>query len=227
MGALGNHDHERFCQAAHSRIWAGERRAKALPAAYRETMYGGKEADDAALAPNARRLANRVDVAARLRELDDYAAKLAGIDAGWALLKLKRLAEDIEGFNLDDFLSVPSTDGSRYFDLSKVPADKLRLLSEIGIEDETKTILHVDDDAGKTVMDVKRRVQKIKLKGPAKADLVGPIALMARIAGWEAPKKIAPTDKDGNDLKLGDAVAASMALVMERRQAAQKPAAAV
>ncbi len=65
--------------------------------------------------------------------------------------------------------------------------------------------------------------RKMKLRGPAKADLVSPIALMARIAGWEAPKKIAATDKDGKDLSLGDLVAASMAQVLERRQAAQKP----
>ena len=41
MGALGNLDHERFCQAAHKRIWGGEQRAEALRAAYLETIYSG------------------------------------------------------------------------------------------------------------------------------------------------------------------------------------------
>lgn len=217
MGALGNHDHERFCQAAHSRIWGGEKRAQALPAAYRETMYTKDSTDDAALAPNARRLANRRDVSARLKELDEFAAKLAGIDAGWALLKLKRLTEDIEGFNLDDYLGPVNDKGRRYYDLSKVPADKLRILSELSIKDTTITKPGEEGEA-----DEVHHHREMKLKGPAKADLVGPIALMARIAGWEAPKKIAPTDKDGKDLSLGDLVTASMALVMERRQSAQK-----
>lgn len=217
MGALGNHDHERFCQAAHGRIWAGEKRAQALPAAYRETMYTGTAADDAAIAPNARRLANRKDVAARLKELDEYSAKLAGIDSGWALLKLKRLTEDIEGFNLDDYLGPANDRGRRYYDLSKVPPEKLRLLSELTIEDTTITKPGEEGEA-----DEVHHHRKMKLRGPAKADLVSPIALMARIAGWEAPKKIAATDKDGKDLSLGDIVAASMALVLERRQGAQK-----
>lgn len=217
MGALGNHDHERFCQAVHSRIWAGEKRAKALPSAYRETMYTGTAADDAALAPNARRLANRKDVGARLKELDEFAAKLAGIDSGWALLKLKRLAEDIEDFNLDDFLGPANDKGRRYYDLSKVPPDKLRLLSELTIEDTTIVKPGEEGEADET-----HHHRKMKLRGPAKVDLVGPLALMARIAGWEAPKKIAATDKDGKDLSLGDLVAASMAKVLERRQGAMK-----
>lgn len=217
MGALGNHDHERFCQAVHIRIWAGEKRSQALPAAYRETMYGGTAADDAALAPNARRLANRKDVSARLKELHEYAAKLAGIDSGWAMLKLKRLTDDIEGFNLDDYLGPANEKGRRYFDLSEVPPDKLRLLSELSIEDTT---IVKPGEEGED--DEVHHHRKMKLRGPAKADLVAPIALMARIAGWEAPKKIAATDKDGKDLSLADVVAASMVLVLERRQAAQK-----
>lgn len=217
MGALGNHDHERFVQAAHARLWAGVKRAAALTAAYRETMYTGTASDDAALAPNARRLANRRDVAARLRELNEFAAKLAAIDSGWALLKLKRLADDIEGFNLDDYLGPVNEKGRRYYDLSKVPPDKLRLLSELSIEDTT---IVKPGEEGEP--DEVHHHRKMKLRGPAKADLVSPLALMARIAGWEAPKKIAATDKDGKDLSLGDLVEASMALVLQRRQGAQK-----
>lgn len=223
MGALGNLDHERFAQEAHRRIWAGEKRSIALVAAYRATMYTGDNPDDKALAPNARRLANSVPVQARLKELADFAAKLASIDSGWALLKLKRLTDDIEGFNLDDYLSPATGDGCRYFDLSKVPPDKMRLLAELAIEDETDTILGLNDESGEEVTSIKRRTRKIKLKGPAKADLVGPLALMARIAGWEAPKKIAPTNADGKDLSFADIVAEAMAMV-EAKRAAKAPA---
>lgn len=219
MGALGNHDHERFCQAVHSRIWAGEKRAQALPAAYRETMYTGTVADDAALAPNARRLANRKDVGARLKELHEFSAKLSGVDVGWAMLKLKRLVEDIEGFNLDNYLGPANAQGRRYYDLSKVPPEKMRLLSELTIEDTT--IVKPGEEGAE---DEVHHHRKMKLRGPQLGDMVPPIAQMGRFAGWEAPKKIAATDKDGKDLSLGDLVAASMAKVMERRQEAQKPA---
>jgi hypothetical protein len=219
MGALLNHDHERFCQELRKRILAGEKRASARVGAYRATMYTGKAIDDTALSPNARRLANRKDVAARLGELDDFAAKLAGIDSGWALLKLKKLADAIENFNLDDYLGPVNDKGRRYFDLSRVPPEKLAILSELAIDDTT--IVKPSLEEGEP--DEIHHSRKMKLKGPAKADMVGPIALMARIAGWEAPKKIAPTDKDGKDLSLGDLVAASMAKVLERRQGAAKP----
>lgn len=219
MGALGNHNHERFCQAAHGRLWAGEKRAQALPAAYRETMYTGAATDDAALAPNARRLANRRDVAARLKELHEFSAKLAGVDVGWAMLKLKRLVDDIEGFNLDDFLGPANAQGRRYYDLSKVPPEKMRLLSELTIEDTTIVKPGEEGEA-----DEVHHHRKMKLSGPKLGDMVPPIAQMGRFAGWEAPKKIAATDKDGKDLSLGDIVAASMALVLERRQGAQKQA---
>jgi hypothetical protein len=212
MPVLENFLHERFAQALHKRLWAGEKQSKARLSAYRETMYTGENPDDEALKPNTRRLCARPEVKARLVELAGHSATLAAIDSGWALLKLKRLTDDIEGFNLDDFLSPPSHDGSRFFDLSKVPPEKLRLLTEIGIEDESVTISGEEGEP-----ETLRRTRKIKLKGPAKVDLVGPVALMARIAGWEAPKKIAATTKDGADLPLEQLVAASLALVAERR----------
>ena len=215
---LPNFLHERFCEALHKRIWAGEKQSEARVAAYRETVYRGDNADDNALKPNTRRLCQRPEVKRRLSELAEKSATLAGIDAGWALLKLKQLTDDIDGFNLDDFLSPADVTGSRYYDLSKVPADKLRLLSELTIEDEITTVPGDDEDSE----DETRRIRKIKLKGPAKADLVGPIALMARIAGWEAPKKLAATDKDGANLSFADIVADAMTLVEERRRAKAK-----
>lgn len=179
MGVLGNFDHERFCQAAHRRLWAGEKRATALPLAYRETMYSGDSEDDAAIAPNARRLANRKDVKARLAELAAYSAQLAGIDAAWGLVKLKRYAE----FNVDDYLSPRNDAGLRFFDVGKVSSDKLGLLSELSIEEFT-------EGRGENATDIR----KTKIKGH---DPIAALALMARIAGWEAPKKIAPTTPDG------------------------------
>lgn len=218
MSALGNLDHERFCQALHKRVWAGEQRKTARTAAYRDTMYSGDNADDAALAANARRLANRKEILARLKELAEFSAKLAGVDSGWALVKLKRLTDDIEGFNLDDYLGPANDKGLRFYDLSLVPPDKMRLVTELAIEDIT-TIVPRDG-----AEDEIRRTRRVKLKGPAKADLVSPLALMARIAGWEAPKKIAPVTAEGNTLTLEDLVGASMALVLQRRAASADPA---
>lgn len=216
---LRNFLHERFCQALHLKLWAGEKQSDARLKAYRETVYRGESADDNALKPNTRRLCQRKEVAARLSELADYAAKLSGIDSGWALLKLKRLTDDIEGFNLDDYRSPATADGARFFDLSKVPADKLRLLTELSLEEETDLAVGSIEIAPGVVREFDRRTRKIKLKGPAKADMVGPLALMARIAGWEAPKKIAATNGAGEDLSFADVVAEAMALVEAKRAA--------
>lgn len=221
-GPLKNLDHERFAQAQHRRIWSGEKRSAARVGAYRETMYTGTGTDDSALAPNARRLSNRKDVAARLKELDDFAARLSGIDSGWALLKLKKLTDAIENFNLDDYLGPANDKGRRYFDLSKVPPEKLAILSELSIDDTT--IVKPSEEEAEP--DEIHHSRKMKLRGPAKADMVGPLALMARIAGWEAPKKIAATDSKGDDISFADIVAETMARV-EAKRAAAKPVAEV
>lgn len=194
MGALGNLDHERFCQALHKRVWNGEKQSDARAAAYRDTMYRGENPDSASIVHNARRLANRRPIVARLAELNEFSAKLAGVDSGWAMVKLKQLADAIENFNLDDYLGDADADGVRFFDLAKVPRERLSLLNELSIE---------ETDEGR----------KIKLKGPAKVDMVGPIALMVRIAGWEAPKKIAATTPEGKAITLADLIGASMAQV--------------
>lgn len=143
MGVLGNLDHERFCQAVHTRTWAGEKRSAALPAAYRETMYRGdrEKVADKAISPNARRLSQRKEVRDRLKELADGAAQVAELDAAWAQRKLK-------GY-------VDSKDASYN-------------------------------------------------------ERISAIALMAKIAGWEAPKKIAPTTPDGKALNLEDMIVASL-----------------
>ena len=182
MGALGNLDHERFCQAAHKRIWAGEQRGKALAAAYREAIYSGDDPESRSITDNSRRLANTKPVKARLTELADYSGKLAGIDASWALLQLKRYTD----FNVDDYLTSPNEDGYRFFDVSRVPREKLALLVELQQEEFT-------EGRGESATSVR----KTKIKGH---DPIGALALMARIAGWEAPKKIAPTDAEGKTL---------------------------
>lgn len=173
MGVLGNFDHERFCQAAHKRIWAGERHVAAYHAAYRETIYRGSDPDEQAIAPNVRKLRNRKEIKARLRDLADVAAKMAGIDAGLAMLQLKARVWD---FNLDDYLT-PRGDGfQRFFDISNATREQIGKLSEMTIEEEIV-------DVGEDTM---RKVRKIKLKGHDPASVIG---LMARIGGWEAPKK--------------------------------------
>jgi hypothetical protein len=210
MGALGNLDHERFCQALHKRVWNGEKQSVARAGAYRDTMYRGDNPDSLSIAHNARRLANRRAILARLAELNEFSAKLAGIDSGWAMVKLKQLADAIEGFNLDDYLGAPEASGERYYDLSRVPREKLALLNELSIEDETETDQDTSVDAAGKVVRTARRIRKIRLKGPAKVDMVGPIALMARIAGWEAPKKISATTPEGKAITLADLIGASL-----------------
>jgi hypothetical protein len=191
MGVLGNLEHERFCQALHKRVWAGERRSTARTEAYRETMYTGDRPDDAAIAPNARRISNRKDIKARLAELSRYSSMLAGIDASWALVKLKRYTD----FNVNDYLTPPNEAGLRLFNIGKVPPEKLELLSELMVEEFTE---------GKGAPAV--GVRRTKIKGH---DPIAVLGLMARIAGWEAPKKVAPTNAEGETLTLEQLVSVS------------------
>lgn len=196
MGILGNLDHERFCQAYHKRVWTGEKHVQAAHAAYRETIWEGEgEPLDIAIAANVRRLRNRKEVKARIGELADYAGRLAGIDSGWAMLELARR---VENFNLADYMSPEGSD--RHFDLTHTIRTHLGKLSEVTIEDE-RTIMP-DGEDGPVV-----RIRKTKLKGYDPASVIG---LMARIAGWEAPKKIAPTTIEGDNLTLESLVSASM-----------------
>lgn len=185
MGALGNLKHERFAQDAHKRIWSGQKRSEALAEAYRLMMYEGDNPDSPSIADNARRLANQKPVKERLAELSDYSSKLAGIDASWAMLELARRVRD---FNLDDYLSPPGQ-GGRFFTIDTATRDELGKLAELTIDEEII-------EAGEETM---RKVRKIKLKPYDAAAIIG---LMARIGGWEAPKKIAPTTADGQTLTL-------------------------
>jgi hypothetical protein len=183
MGALGNPKHERFCQEVHKRIWAGGAVSDSRTEAYKLV---GFDSSDTCVADNARKLANRKDVKARLAELAEYAAKLAGIDAAWGMVKLRQLVE----FNLDDFLSPPDAMGYRYFDLSEVPSEKIGLLAELSLEQ-----VH---EAGATKDDPGREIRKVRLKG---SDRISALSLMAKIGGWEAPVRKEITGAGGGPIE--------------------------
>jgi hypothetical protein len=200
---LENFLHERFAQALHKRLWAGEKQSTARAQAYRESIYKGQNPDDRALAPNARRLSNLPPVRARLSELVERSATLAAIEAGWIIVQAKDMLDDIDAWNVDDFLT-PRGDGTRrQIDISLATREQLARLTELAIE------------PGKYGT-------KIKIKGPdrytARPAL---LALIGRIGGYEAPKKLAATTKDGEDLSFADVVAEAMALVEAKRAAAK------
>ena len=179
MGVLPNPNHERFAQEVHRRTLARETRAKARTAAYRAHVLTG-EATDEQIAPNARRLANSAPVAARIKELGEFAAKLAGIDANWAMLKLKGFADA----NLDDYLS-RTPKGDRVLCLKQPTREQMGYVAELSQDEET-----VEGLLGAPT--VVRKV-KVKLYSPIDA-----IRLMGQIGGWFAPAKVAPTNPTGD-----------------------------
>ena len=178
MGVLRNPKHERFCQELHKLIWAGRKVKASRASAYQIVGY---ETKPKYVSDNARKLANRPDVKARLDELSEQSATLAECDAGWAMVHLKALATA----NLDDYLGPVDSDGHRYFELGNVSREKLGMLSELSQEETTEAVGLADD---------LRHVRKVKLK---LHDKVGVFGLMARIAGWLAPAKVAATTPDG------------------------------
>jgi hypothetical protein len=163
MGALRNFDHERFCQAAHRRIWSGEKRVGACQAAYRETVYGGSDPDETAIAANVRRLRNRPDIKARMLELADHSAKMAGLDAGWALVRARQIVD----FDLTAFLNGEG-------DLSDFPGD----------------VEIVEEEASEDPPQPKRKIFKLKARA---SDRLAGLNLMAKIAGWLAAEKVEAT----------------------------------
>lgn len=205
MGVLGNPLHERFCQELHKLLWAGGHLGDSRTKAYE---LAGFESNETCRAPNARKLCQNTKVKARLDELATRAATLATLDSGWALMQLAADAEAIKSFNLDNYLSPPDEEGNRYYDLALVGPKELALLTELS----TETSVELGDEEKGTK---DRKIHKIKLKGPNKyPERVAIIALMARIAGWEAPKKTALTDPTGTKnptMTLEGLVAASFA----------------
>lgn len=210
--ALENHDHELFCQAVFRRVSEGEKRAVAIVVAYRETMYRGENPNDAALAPNARRLANSPLVKARIARMLDNAATLAECDAGWGMVKLKKVVDEADAYTLDNYMA-RDADGKRrnLFDLSEVSNEHMKSLTEITTE---VTVSY--DAEGKEVVR-----SKIKLKGPDRFSVIpDTVAKMARIGGWEAPKKIAATTPEGKQVTWEDLVGQSYKPVAETEKAA-------
>jgi len=92
MGVLANPAHEAFCQDVESRVLKQEKRTAAYVAAYRTHVWGGdKDVADAKIAPNAKRLAQKL--AGRRDEIKERAATLASIDKGWGLMHLYSYVE--------------------------------------------------------------------------------------------------------------------------------------
>lgn len=94
MSALHNPSQERFCQIVHRRTLEGEKRSVARTAAYRDAIYEGGDATDEQLAPNARRYSNQSHIKARIAQIAEYEAKLAGMDRVWLLVRVKGMIED-------------------------------------------------------------------------------------------------------------------------------------
>ena len=131
-GPLRNLNHENFCCALHKRLLAKERRSKALAEAYRETMLDVEgERSDKQIGPNARRLANRPEVLARLAELGEFTAKISGIDSAWGIYQAKKLYEA----NIADYLTASDANGKRLLRLD-VPDEKLSVVGEVSITDK-------------------------------------------------------------------------------------------
>jgi hypothetical protein len=202
MGALAVIQHEEFCQCVRNHLVAGKKRGEAWTAAYREIILKpGIVSSDATISANARRLVHQKLIKARLAEIAENAAKIADLDAAWALRELKADAEALKTFNLDDYLGPPDEMGNRYYDLSKAPREHIALLTEYTIESSYVPGAHKDDPG--------RKITKVRLKGPDKIpERRQIIALMARIAGWEAPTR---AEVNTRDLTLEALVMASLA----------------
>jgi hypothetical protein len=190
MGALGNPAHERFCQALHKRLLQGEKAVAARVETYREIIFTGDNPDSVSLKDNARKLWQRKEIRARLAELAEFSAILAGIDASWGLVQLKKRIE----FNLNDFLTPLDGDGKRYFTLANASPETLQLLAGLEVEQWEKPL----GDKGDMIRGV-----KAKIKSP---DAIAALALMARIGGWEAPRKTKTelTGEDGGPIETRD-----------------------
>jgi hypothetical protein len=186
------YQHRRFVQELHRRLTALEPLKEASSAAYRETILRttSKQAD-AVIEANARRLRNKPEVKAELERLLQQATKITVLDAAWAMEQLRPL---VEGVSIGNYLTPRQKGRHRQLSIDHCSARELAQLSELQIE---------ESDDGRKV--------KVKL-----VDRIGALALMARIGGWEAPKKIAPTDTDGNDLNLLELVNASYELAEKR-----------
>jgi hypothetical protein len=200
MGALANVYHERFAQVLSPRLLRGEPTRQARIDAYREAFKTSPRFDPDAplIESNIRRVANNPDVKARLLELGARAAVIADTDRGWCVSQLRQRVED---FNLDDFLAGMAADPDtgkprsigRRFNIDQATRAQLGQLSELSIEEETKT--SVDDDEEPTEITT---IRKIRLKP---YDPVATISLIAKLTGVMAPEQ--HDHKVGGKLQVG------------------------
>lgn len=180
MGVLDNQREERFCQELRRILRDGKGVSAAQAEAY---VAAGFSCRPANAASNGRRLAQKARIKARILEIGEQAAKLANIDAAWALVELRDDAERVKSFNLDDYLAPEDGRGERHFSLKGVSRDKIGLLSELAQDEEFRM-------AGAGEEAELMRIRKMRLKGPNRiADRVAIFSLMAKIAGWMAPEK--------------------------------------
>jgi hypothetical protein len=131
---------------------------------------------------NCRKRCNAKDVQARLSELRARAAELAEIDAGYVLLKAKRLL----GYNLADFLSEPDANGHRYITIAAATREQLETLSELSQDEEYED---GSEDEPPTV------IRKIRIKPHNQVAL---LELLARCLGMVRPDKVSLTDAAGD-----------------------------
>jgi hypothetical protein len=92
MPILSNHTHERFCQELHTRLAKGDG-AKQRDCRVEAYEAVGFETKKKHVADNARKLANKPEIKARLAELIANSALLAEIDRGWSMRVFKKIAD--------------------------------------------------------------------------------------------------------------------------------------
>src|SRR5262245_53031696 len=68
---------------------------------------------------NCRKLCNRADVKARVKEIQAAAAARAEITAEWLMMKLKRRVDLVDQFNVDDYLTKSGKGQPRFIDISQ------------------------------------------------------------------------------------------------------------
>jgi hypothetical protein len=132
-----------------------------------------------AFAANARKRAVREDVLARIEELRAPGIKAAeeslGITTEYLLAKL----DNITNYNIDDYLTAPNKQGTRFLDVSFCPRDLLSRIAELNQE----------------VSGGKRKLLRTKIKGYS---VIDGIRLMAQIKGLLKAEKVALTNPDGD-----------------------------
>lgn len=120
MSKLWNWNHERFARLLADKLVEGEKVDAAREGAYREAGF-------AASRTNARRLANRPEVAARVVELTGQAAELAEIGRAYVLIGFKRIADA----NLVDLLKGAAKETETARRLLNDPAAFVRYLDSL------------------------------------------------------------------------------------------------